>query len=316
MDAEQAPKMHRIDVRQIPLAERHARIFAAFDALDEGSSMIVVTDHEPRPLRFQFDQRYGGRIVWSQRHFGIGRWEATLWRVPASSEALADSPIGLISRCSVFADVRAETRQRCAAVASERLARDGDTLVEQDTQWPYLGLVRSGSLAALMGSKTGREQRLFDVFPGETFGDIETLDGGRTVARLVATSATAIVLIPRGVAISAMNDDAAFALAIAVVGAQRARALAEAYSDQVAQPAIVRVIHAILPYATPDAGLAPSLAPLRRMTQAQLAETAGTAREVAARAVAQLEARGAIKRAKGHIALVDREKLQMILDEF
>jgi DNA-binding GntR family transcriptional regulator len=50
------------------------------------------------------------------------------------------------------------------------------------------------------------------------------------------------------------------------------------------------------------------------MTQAQLAATAGTAKEVAARALAELEAAGAIKRAKGRIALADRQRLQSISD--
>ncbi len=56
----------------------------------------------------------------------------------------------------------------------------------------------------------------------------------------------------------------------------------------------------------PDAGLTPSLQPLRRITQTQLAATAGAVKEVAARAVAELEAVGALQRAKGRIALVDR----------
>ena len=45
------------------------------------------------------------------------------------------------------------------------------------------------------------------------------------------------------------------------------------------------------------------------MTQAQLALTAGTAKEVAARAIAELEAAGAIQRARGRIARIDRCKL-------
>lgn len=46
------------------------------------------------------------------------------------------------------------------------------------------------------------------------------------------------------------------------------------------------------------------------MTQNQLAIIAGTAKEVAARAVAELEAAGALQRTEGHIARIDRAKLQ------
>lgn len=306
----------RLDVRPIPLPERHARIYAAFDALGEGTPLIIVTDHEPRPLRLQLDHLHPQGFIWSQRHFGIGRWEVTLRRISAPGNDAADTLASFLRHCAVFSEAHEDTYRTFAQVASERTFDEGASIVEQDVQWPYLGLVRTGSLAAMMGSATGREQRLFDVLPCETVGAIETLDGGRTVARVVATTAaTRVVLIPRGIVITTMAKDVAFARAVAAICAQRARALAEAFTAHVTQSAIVRVAAAILPYAGPDAGLTPSLEPLRRMTQTQLAATAGTVKEVAARAVAELEAVGALRRAKGRIALVDRQKLQAVLDD-
>jgi hypothetical protein len=53
--------------------------------------------------------------------------------------------------------------------------------------------------------------------------------------------------------------------------------------------------------------LVPSLTPLSAMTRAEFAARSGTAKEVAA--VASFETAGAIVRAKGHIALVDRQRL-------
>jgi CRP-like cAMP-binding protein len=121
-------------------------------------------------------------------------------------------------------------------------------------------------------------------------------------------------LFPRGIVLSAMADDVAFARALNTICAQRTRRLAERYTDRHARTALARVAAAILPYAAPDVGLAPSLEPLRRMTQAQLALSAGTAKEVAARAIAELEAAGAIERARGRIARIDRRKLGAIVD--
>ncbi len=162
-----------------------------------------------------------------------------------------------------------------------------------------------------MGSSTGREQSLYDVFPCATFGDIETLDGGRSVAQIVATSAPArVVLLPAGIVVSMMAEYVDVARSLAAIVAQRTRALAERLADRTTQPAIARVALAILPYAPPDAGLSPSLEPFRRITQAQVANVAGTAKEVASRAIAELEAAGAVERAKGRIARVDRRKLQ------
>ena len=65
-----------------------------------------------------------------------------------------------------------------------------------------------------MGSAAGRDLRLFDVFIGETFGNVELFDGGRTVARFIATAAsTRIILLARRVVMSAMSSDAAGARA-------------------------------------------------------------------------------------------------------
>ena len=70
-------------------------------------------------------------------------------------------------------------------------------------------------------------------------------------------------------------------------------------STHVAYPAIARVAAAILPYAAPDEGLVTPLEALQRITQSQLAVIAGTAKEVAGRAVAELEAAGALERTQG-----------------
>jgi uncharacterized protein (DUF2249 family) len=298
-----------LDVRALPTWERHPRIRERFEALNEGATLTIVTDHEPRPLRFQFAEWYPGRYVWTQRHLGIARWEIIVRRIAAASEP--DSIPDALARAAAFADGRDETLRALAQHAVERTYPGGATIVEQDAQWPYLGVVRTGSVSAVMGSTSGREIRLFDVSAGETFGIVELLDGGRTVARFVTTSpSTRVILLPRGIVLSAMTTDAAVTRGLSIVCAQRVRALADAFAAQVSQPAIARVAAAILPYAPPSAGLSPSLGPLARMTQTQLAVIAGTAKEVAARAVAELEAAGALKRLKGHIALVDRDKLR------
>ncbi|MBC5800225.1 MAG: DUF2249 domain-containing protein [Candidatus Eremiobacteraeota bacterium] len=302
----------RLDVRPLPTWERHPRIERAFDALAEGEALTVVTDHEPRPLRLGFEQKYPERFVWLQRQLGIARWEVELRRT-SRAEPLG-SLAAFLRRCPLLCDASDATHRALEKSATEKTLDEGTPAVEQDARWPYLGLVRAGTLAAIMGSPTGRDQSLYDVLPCETFGDIETLDGGRSVARIIATSAPArVVLLPAGIVVGTMTKDVAVARALAAIAAQRTRALAERLSDLSAQPAIARVALAILPFAAPDAGLAPSLEPLRRMTQAQLATIAGTAKEVAARAVAHLEASGAVERARGRIARVDRRKLQEFL---
>jgi hypothetical protein len=55
--------------------------------------------------------------------------------------------------------------------------------------------------------------------------------------------------------------------------------------------------------------LAPAIAPLPNMTQSQIAASAGTVKEVAARAIAELERQGLLKRERGHIRYLNRQGL-------
>ena len=79
-----------IHVQQIPPRERHAQIFASFDALAVGHALQIVNDHDPRPLRFQFDDRTPGQFDWSYIESGPETWRVNIKRT-ATKEAAANS---------------------------------------------------------------------------------------------------------------------------------------------------------------------------------------------------------------------------------
>jgi CRP-like cAMP-binding protein len=105
-----------------------------------------------------------------------------------------------------------------------------------------------------------------------------------------------------------------FLAALGATTAQRNRTLAGALASQVSQPIIARVANALLPYAAPEQGLHPALPPLPNMTQSQVAASAGTVKEVAARAIAELERLQALRRERGHIRYLDRTKLLQTME--
>jgi uncharacterized protein (DUF2249 family) len=47
---------HRIDVRDVPPAERHPQIHEAFEAVPPGGSLTLVNDHDPKPLFYEFSE--------------------------------------------------------------------------------------------------------------------------------------------------------------------------------------------------------------------------------------------------------------------
>lgn len=76
-----------IDVRLIPPHERHAALFAAFDALAVGSSFVLVNDHDPRPLNYQFNALRTGEFGWDYEEAGPEQWRVRISRTfPAPTE--------------------------------------------------------------------------------------------------------------------------------------------------------------------------------------------------------------------------------------
>jgi len=72
-----------IDVRLIPPYERHARIFSAFQALAAGEGFELHSDHEPVPLRQQFEAQWPGQFDWQTLEAGPAQWRLRISRKPA-----------------------------------------------------------------------------------------------------------------------------------------------------------------------------------------------------------------------------------------
>lgn len=67
-----------IDVRQIPPPQRHTTIFSKFDALQPGEALQIVSDHDPRPLRYQFDSRSPCQFKWAYLQAGPYEWRVQI----------------------------------------------------------------------------------------------------------------------------------------------------------------------------------------------------------------------------------------------
>jgi uncharacterized protein (DUF2249 family) len=44
-----------LDVRDVPPVERHPKIHDAFEDLDAGEELVIVNDHDPKPLFYEFE---------------------------------------------------------------------------------------------------------------------------------------------------------------------------------------------------------------------------------------------------------------------
>lgn len=65
-----------LDVRVIPPREKHPTIFQTFDQLAPGEAFVLVNDHDPFPLRYQFEAVRPGQFEWEYVESG-----PTVWRI-------------------------------------------------------------------------------------------------------------------------------------------------------------------------------------------------------------------------------------------
>ena len=63
-----------LDVRVIPPREKHPTIFNTFDSLASGQSMVIINDHDPRPLRYQLAAEREGQFEWTYELSGPEVW--------------------------------------------------------------------------------------------------------------------------------------------------------------------------------------------------------------------------------------------------
>jgi len=72
-----------LDVRAEPPARRHDLIFESYDALAPGTGFVLVNDHDPKPLRYQFEAEHTGQFTWDYLEEGPEVWRVRIGRPEA-----------------------------------------------------------------------------------------------------------------------------------------------------------------------------------------------------------------------------------------
>lgn len=69
-----------LDIRPIHPSERHPLIFERFEALAPGEGFILVNDHDPKPLFYQFQAERAGTFTWEYLEEGPSAWRVRIGR--------------------------------------------------------------------------------------------------------------------------------------------------------------------------------------------------------------------------------------------
>ncbi len=72
--------LKQLDVRPIPVREKHPTIFARFDALKNGEGFQLVNDHDPIPLFYQFNAERPNQFSWEYVERGPEIWRVNIMK--------------------------------------------------------------------------------------------------------------------------------------------------------------------------------------------------------------------------------------------
>lgn len=73
-----------LDVRELPKPDKHPTIFATYAALAVGESFVLVNNHDPKPLRAEFDTDHAGSYGWEYLEKGPEAWRIRISKLTST----------------------------------------------------------------------------------------------------------------------------------------------------------------------------------------------------------------------------------------
>jgi len=71
----------QIDVRKIEPKEKHPKIFETFDLLKLGQRMLLINDHDPKPLKYQMMAEREDQFKWEYIEEGPDVWRVIITKL-------------------------------------------------------------------------------------------------------------------------------------------------------------------------------------------------------------------------------------------
>lgn len=185
--------------------------------------------------------------------------------------------------------------ERCASAARCRRLSDRQVLLERGD--PVLGMfiVQDGAIELSMLGRSANRYLCGLFTPGQSFGLIPSIDGGKTALTSTARGASTVLLIPRDMMLEALSNNAPVAVAVLITVARRARFLIDLVGNQITLPLEGRVANMLLvatSFQSRDADLGDPME--LSLSQTDLADIAGISRQALGPILKSLEAAGII----------------------
>ncbi|WP_028057188.1 Crp/Fnr family transcriptional regulator [Candidatus Solirubrobacter pratensis] len=225
--------------------------------------------------------------------------------------ASAQDRVGLLGRVPMFADLSADDLEQVADVAHPRRFAAGEVVFREGDASNTCYIVRSGHARAVREHGDGRQLALATFGPGDIFGELAMFDDERRSATVEAIEPLEVLGIMGADMRRAMELRPQLAIALAAALSRRLRATNErlaSQSFQTVQSRVANVLGQLVEQARAE-GAASADVPIT-VTQAEVAQLAGSSRESASRFLAVLERAGVISQGRGRLTVHDPDALR------
>ncbi|HET8849467.1 MAG TPA: Crp/Fnr family transcriptional regulator [Marinobacter sp.] len=184
-----------------------------------------------------------------------------------------------------------------------------------DGSWLYL--IESGLVEISLMSVQGKKATLNHLGPGELIGELSALDQLPRSADALALADTDGLVIPKQRLAEVLRNDSDACLEVIRLLCSRVRNASDMFEHRAVAPAAVRLAHCLLTLIDKwgEADDQGSQRLSQQLSQTELGEFAGLARENVNRLLKEWQLLGWLRFHRGELTVLDTEALQAVLDQ-
>ena len=223
---------------------------------------------------------------------------------------MGEDQVNLLSRVPLFSELSQVELERIASVAIPRSFPKGVRVFHEGDSSDTCYIVRDGDLRVTREHSDGRAIALATLGPGDIFGELAMLDGGTRSASVETITDSELLGLPASDVRRVIAEHGDIAAKLIAALTRRLRETNERVSRQSFQTVPSRVAGVLSQLTAEEIPGEDRRGVTVRMTQADLAQLAGTSRESVSRFLATLERAGVVVVGRGRVTVLEPRRLR------